>query len=101
MELPIFNSSMFTHEFNRPFSVDFAPQGGRCEWCGALAESQITAIGVAMHNQGGLFCSSCGEKFCALVANAPHTVAGGDFLHVYQYCSRRIVLIVRDQLLGG
>ena len=71
---------MFTNEFDRPFSVDFAPRGSRCEWCGALAESQITAIGGVMHNQGGLFCRFCGEKFCALVANARHTAPAGEIL---------------------
>jgi hypothetical protein len=101
MDLPTFNNPMFTNEFDRPFSVDFAPHGSRCEWCGALAESQITAIGGAMHNQGGCFCRSCGERFCALVANALHTAAGSDFLHVYQNSSRRIVLIIQDQVFGG
>ena len=71
LDIPLF---MFTNEFYRPYSIDFAPQGSRCEWCGALAESQITAIGGAMHNHGGLFCRSCGKRFCALVANAAHTV---------------------------
>jgi len=75
MELPTVGVPRFKNEFNRPFSVDFAPSGSRCEWCGALAESQITAIGGAMHNQAGLFCRSCGERFCALVVNAPHTVS--------------------------
>ncbi len=54
---------MQLNEFHRPFSVDFAPQGSLCEWCGKPAERQLTAIGGAFHNEGGLFCSDCGEEF--------------------------------------
>src|ERR1043166_9014713 len=35
---------MQLNEFHRPFSVDFAPQGSLCEWCGKPAERQLTAI---------------------------------------------------------
>ncbi len=62
------------NEFRRPVSVDFAPQGSLCEWCGKLAERQLTAIGGTFHNEGGLFCRSCGEEFAQVVVaslNAP------------------------------
>ena len=74
MELLKLDIPMFTNEFYRPYSVDFAPHGSQCEWCGSLAESQITAIGGTMHNQAGFFCCSCAERFCALIVNAAHTV---------------------------
>lgn len=61
---------MPSNEFNRPVSVDFAPQGSLCEWCGNLAERQITAIGGSFHNKSGLFCRSCGDKFAENIANA-------------------------------
>jgi hypothetical protein len=58
------------NEFRRPFSVDFAPRGSRCEWCGNPAERQLTAIGGSYHNEGGLFCRPCGEQFAQTVINA-------------------------------
>jgi len=58
------------NEFRRPFSVDFAPRGSRCEWCGNPAERQLTAIGGSYHNEGGLFCRACGEQFAQTVINA-------------------------------
>lgn len=61
---------MPTNEFTRQVSVDFAPRGSVCEWCGNLAERQLTAIGGILHNRRGVFCRSCGEKFAKKVANA-------------------------------
>lgn len=61
---------MSDNEFRRPVSVDFAPRGSSCEWCGKPAEKQLTAIGGSYHNESGLFCSPCGEKFSNVVINA-------------------------------
>ncbi|QBD82179.1 hypothetical protein EPA93_41850 [Ktedonosporobacter rubrisoli] len=61
---------MLDNEFRRPFSVDFVPQGSLCEWCGEPAERQLTAIGGRYHNESGLFCRSCGEKFSQAVINS-------------------------------
>ena len=61
---------MQKNEFCRPISVDFAPRGSRCEWCGKPAERQLTAIGGAYHNESGLFCRSCGEQFSQAVMNS-------------------------------
>ncbi len=61
---------MSINEFRRPVSVDSAPRGSRCEWCGEPAEQQLTAIGGSFHNDSGLFCRSCGEKFAQAVANS-------------------------------
>ncbi|MBE3559497.1 MAG: hypothetical protein IMW89_09755 [Ktedonobacteraceae bacterium] len=60
----------YTNEFRRPVSVDFAPQGSVCEWCGKPAEHKLTAIGGRCHNRGGLFCHSCGEQFVQAVINS-------------------------------
>ncbi len=57
-------------EFNRPVSVDFVPHGRVCGWCDKPAERQLTAIGGAYHNQSGVFCRMCGERFLAIVINA-------------------------------
>jgi hypothetical protein len=66
---------MSINEFRRPVSVDFAPRGSVCEWCGEPAERQLTAIGGAFHNESGFFCQPCGEKFAQGVVNAPSVVA--------------------------
>ena len=61
---------MQSNEFRRPVSVDFAPRGSLCEWCGKPAEKQLTAIGGSYHNESGLFCRPCGERFSEVVTNA-------------------------------
>jgi len=61
---------MPANEFRRPVSVDFAPHGSSCEWCGKPAERQLTAIGGSYHNESGIFCRPCGEKFSQAVINA-------------------------------
>lgn len=61
---------MASNEFHRPVSVDFAPRNSSCEWCGKPAEQQLTAIGGSYHNESGLFCRPCGEKFSQVVVNA-------------------------------
>jgi hypothetical protein len=58
------------NEFQRPVSVDFAPQGSHCEWCGKPAERQLTAVGGSHHNESGAFCRPCGEQFTKGVADA-------------------------------
>ena len=61
---------MSNNEFHRPVSIDTAPRGSLCEWCGKPAEKQLTAIGGSYHNEGGLFCRSCGEEFTRAVINS-------------------------------
>lgn len=61
---------MSNNEFRRPVSVDSAPRGSLCEWCGKPAQVQLTAIGGNSHNEGGLFCRSCGEEFSRAVSGA-------------------------------
>ena len=61
------------NEFQRPIAVDFAPRGRVCEWCGKLAERQLTAIGGTHHNRSGVFCRPCGEEFLECVISALHT----------------------------
>jgi hypothetical protein len=64
---------MASNEFRRSVSVDFAPQGRTCEWCGKPAERQLTAIGGISHNQHGIFCRSCGDQFLRVVTHTPVT----------------------------
>jgi hypothetical protein len=61
---------MQLNEFRRPVSVDFVPRGSLCEWCGKPAERQLTAIGGTFHNEGGMFCRPCGERFAQTVMNS-------------------------------
>jgi hypothetical protein len=61
---------MLKISFDSPVVTDFAPHGSLCEWCGKPAEQQLTAIGGRNHNEGGFFCSSCGEEFARSVANS-------------------------------
>ena len=65
---------MQINEFRRPVSVDFVPHGSRCEWCGKPAERQLTAIGGSHHNESGMFCRPCGEKFTQAVIEAMKVV---------------------------
>jgi hypothetical protein len=71
---------MSNNEFRRPISVDSAPRGSLCEWCGKPAEQQLTAIGGINHNESGLFCRSCGEQFsmAVIAANAAQNIAATD-----------------------
>lgn len=61
---------MSKEDFSQPVAVDSAPRGSVCEWCGKLAEEQLTAIGGVYHNRGGLFCHDCGEAFTLAVVHA-------------------------------
>lgn len=61
---------MAENEFRRSVSTDSAPRGSRCEWCGKPAVVQLTAIGGFSHNDSGLFCRDCGDKFAHTIAQA-------------------------------
>jgi hypothetical protein len=61
---------MSNYDFLQPVSVDFAPHGSVCEWCGKPAEQQLTAIGGTYHNEGGFFCRLCGEEFIRAVVHS-------------------------------
>ena len=65
---------MSENEFRRPVSIDFAPGGSICEWCGKPATQQLTAIGGKSHNEGGYFCSSCAIEFVRTVAESTYRV---------------------------
>lgn len=58
---------MKSTDFCCAISTDLVPPGRRCEWCGKLAEHQLTAMGGQHHNQGGFFCAGCGQEFALLV----------------------------------
>lgn len=70
---------MFENEFRQPISVDQAPAGSLCEWCGKPAVQQLTALGGLSHNEGGFFCRSCGEEFARTVADSLSRVITDEF----------------------
>ncbi len=61
---------MAESEFRRSVSSDRAPRGSLCEWCGKPAVVHLTAIGGFSHNDSGLFCRECGDRFSRAVAQA-------------------------------
>jgi hypothetical protein len=66
---------MLDNEFGQSVTMDFAPEGSVCEWCGKPAVEQLTVIGGKRHNEGGYFCHTCGEKFIQTVADPKSRVA--------------------------
>ena len=57
-------------DFRQPVSIDVAPAGRVCEWCGKPAEFQLTALGGRHHNESGFFCEPCSEAFARAVASS-------------------------------
>ncbi len=66
---------MLNNEFGQSVTMDFAPEGSVCEWCGKPAVEQLTVIGGKRHNEGGYFCHECGENFIQTVADPQSRVA--------------------------
>ena len=58
------------NDFRQPVTIDIAPAGETCEWCGKPAVQQLTALGGMHHNDGGFFCRQCGEAFVRAVASS-------------------------------
>lgn len=65
---------MTGNEFRGPVSIDAAPAGSHCEWCGKPAIYQLVVIGGKYHNEEGRFCAKCGEKFILAVAESLNRV---------------------------
>ena len=58
------------NEFRQPLSIDEAPEGSVCEWCGKPAKHRLTPLGGKNHNESRLFCRTCGEAFVRVVASS-------------------------------
>ena len=65
---------MFTDDFRHPVSLEDAPPGHVCEWCGKPAIYQLTSLGGIHHNEEGLFCQECGEQFARTMADSLNRV---------------------------
>ena len=59
-------SPMLGNEFRQPLSLDSAPRGSVCEWCGQPAVLQITVAS----EEPAYFCRLCGEEFARAVADS-------------------------------
>ena len=57
-------------EFRQPLSIDEAPEGSICDWCGKPAEHQFIVLGGKCHNESGLFCRTCSDEFVRTVASS-------------------------------
>jgi hypothetical protein len=57
-------------EFRQPLSIDDAPAGSVCEWCGKPAIHQLIALGGVHHNESGFFCYQCSEAFVRAIASS-------------------------------
>ncbi len=57
------------NEFRQPLSIDEAPEGSICKWCGKPAKHRITQLD-GTNNESGLFCRTCGDAFVRAVASS-------------------------------
>jgi hypothetical protein len=57
------------NEFRQPVSIDFAPAGSVCEWCGKPAAQELIVLGGIGHNESRYFCSLCSQEFIRVVAS--------------------------------
>ena len=58
------------NEFRQPLSMDEAPEGSICEWCGKRARHQFIVLGGKCSNESSLLCHTCGEAFVCAVASS-------------------------------
>ena len=72
------NTAMIAYDLRQPVSLDEAPAGSFCKWCGKPAIYQLTAVGDIHHNEEGFFCQTCGEEFTRTVADSLNRVITTD-----------------------
>lgn len=58
------------NELRHPLTIDEAPEGSVCEWCGKPAKHRITQLDGTYNNESGLFCRLCGEAFVCAFASS-------------------------------
>ena len=58
------------NEFRQPLSIDSAPRGSVCEWCGQPAVLEITVASGVYDEEPEYFCRLCGEEFARAVADS-------------------------------
>jgi hypothetical protein len=58
------------NELRQPLSLDSAPRGSVCEWCGQPAVLQITVANAIYDNEPEYFCRLCGQEFARDAADS-------------------------------
>ncbi len=58
------------NEFRQPLSIDEAPKGSVCQWCGKSAEHKFIVLSGKCQNEIGLFCCACSDEFVRDVASS-------------------------------
>ncbi len=58
------------NEIRQPLSIEEAPEGSACQWCGKPAEHIFIVIGGKWPNESALFCRACGNEFVRDVASS-------------------------------
>ena len=58
------------NEFRQPLSIDEAPKGSVCQWCGKPAEHQFIVLSGKCQHESCFFCRTCGEAFACAVASS-------------------------------
>ena len=58
------------NEFRQPLSLDEAPEGSVCEWCGKPARHQFIVLGGNCQKESSLFCKTCADEFVRAVASS-------------------------------
>ena len=74
---------MLNNDFRSPVTVDDAPAGSLCEWCGKPAVYLLLTTGGTYHNQEGCFCATCGEGFVRTVADSLNRLNIAETSHDY------------------
>jgi uncharacterized protein (DUF427 family) len=57
-------------EFRSPVTLDVAPVGSVCEWCGRRASYLVIVVGGKHHNEEAYFCHECGQAYIRAVADS-------------------------------
>lgn len=60
---------MLGNDYRQPLSIDSAPRGYVCEWCGQPAALQIAVGGAIYDDEPENFCRLCGEAFARAIAD--------------------------------
>lgn len=58
------------YAFRQPVTIDIAPAGEICEWCGKPAINQLTTPGRLHHDESRFFCRQCSAAFVRAVASS-------------------------------
>jgi hypothetical protein len=58
------------NEFRQPLTIEQAPEGSVCEWCGKPAQHRFVGLGGTSQHESSLFCRPCGEAFVCTVASS-------------------------------